>query len=437
MKMRCGKTGKFKKADYSEIWESLENPGCGWYHVYSFGVEKDRNPVSSNPDEADEAGSYLQVVSSGEQLALVRINIGAFRECELSAGALLYIEKILNLFRVNKKQMIVRIAYDTEGKGLGREPLEIGLVKRHIEQLGVLIEKYAEDILVVQGILVGNWGEMHGSKFLSAYSMTELMNTLYAASKGKCYLAVRTPAQWRKIMSCRIAEAGLREKLALFNDGIFGSETDLGTYGAAGRREAGEAESWNREEELSWQSEYMEFVPCGGEVLAGEVMTGYKDAVKDMKKMHLCYLNSVYQQEQLDYWKAERAGGLGAVNGYNYIGLHLGYRFVIRNVSRAFTGGFQIEIENCGFAGLLEEAVCVLVIKEECGSVLKEQIDTDARQWRSGRKTVLKTVFPEKGVKIQACSVYLTLQRKRDGRILRFANHSVCDMVLLGSFTDK
>lgn len=432
MQMRFRKREKFKKEDYTESWEVLGNPGCGWYHVYSFEAE-----ASSNPDAADETGSYLAAVSEGEQLALVRINIGAFRDCELPYGALLYIEKILNLFRVNKKQMILRIAYDTEGKGLAREPLELRLVKRHIEQLGALIERYAEDILVVQGILVGNWGEMHGSKFLSAYSMTELMNTLYAASKGKCYLAVRTPAQWRKIMSCRIAEAGLREKLALFNDGIFGSETDLGTYGAAGRREAAETESWNREEELSWQSEYMESVPCGGEVIAGEKLTGYAEAAGEMKQMHLSYLNSVYQQEQLEYWKAERAGGLGAINGYDYIGLHLGYRFLVRNVKTAFAGGLQIEIENCGFAGLYEETECFLIIEEESGLIRQERIDADARQWKSGKKTVLKTIFPEKGKETGACSVYLKLKRKRDGRTLRFANRGSCDMVLLGRFTGR
>lgn len=459
MQMRFRKRGKLKKADYSESREPLGNPGCGWYHVYSFEVEAGQDPAASVVsatageagslpvasevrDMADEVRGYLSAVSEGEQLALVRMNIGAFRDKELSAGALLYIEKILGVFRENGKQMILRIAYDTEGKGLAREPLILNLVKRHIEQLGVLIERYAEDILVVQGILVGNWGEMHGSKFLSAYSMTELMNTLYLSTKGKCYLAVRTPAQWRKIVSCRIVEAGVRERLALFNDGIFGSETDLGTYGAAGRQEAGETESWKREEELVWQSRHMESVPCGGEAVAAKEPVGYIQAAKEMRKMHLSYLNSVYQKEQLEYWKTEEADWLkgvksGRKSGYDYIGLHLGYRFVVRNVRSVFGGGLQIEIENCGFAGLYEEAECFLLIGEAGQAVRRERIDTDARQWRSGETTVIRTVFPQKGETTEACSVYLQLKRKRDGRTLRFANQNVYDMVLLGRFTGK
>lgn len=437
---------RFERADYEESWRQLNNPGCGWYHVYPFqvspadeGPEKsaDSNkPGQEGIDGIEELAAYLPEMSKDEQLALVLIDIGVFGRCELPKEATAYIERILKLFHRYEKQMILRFTYDTEGKGLGREPLEISMVKRHMGQLGDLIEKYAEDILVLQGIFVGSWGEMHGSKFLSAYSMTELINTLYTVTRGTCYLAVRTPAQWRKITACPILKPGVRERLALFNDGIFGSLTDLGTYGSKTRKEAGETEGWSREEELDWQKNHMESVPCGGEAVAGGQLTGYEQAVREMKKMHLSYLNSTWQKEQLDHWKSEQLVCRGNISGYDYIGLHLGYRFVVRSVRRGLRGGFQIEVENCGFAGLREEAECFLVIRQKNGSIGREQIETDAREWKSGERVTLKTAFPERWEQSEGCRVYLQLQRKRDGRNLQFANQNVCDMVLLGEFTD-
>lgn len=65
------------------------------------------------------------------------------------------------------------------------------------------------------------------------------------------YLAVRTPAQWRTLRS----EKEFRQKkyahLALFDDGILGSMTHLGTFGTelrrrqAGHRRGQEKRKWN------------------------------------------------------------------------------------------------------------------------------------------------------------------------------------------------
>lgn len=61
--------------------------------------------------------------------------------------------------------MILRVCYDTEGKGMEREPQRIFVVQRHMQALGSLAERYADAILTVQGVFVGSWGEMHTSRF--------------------------------------------------------------------------------------------------------------------------------------------------------------------------------------------------------------------------------------------------------------------------------
>lgn len=113
-------------------------------------------------------------------------------------------------------------------------------------------------ILVHQGLFVGSWGEMHGSKFLSTAPMTELVQTLYEAIGGICPIAVRKPEQLRSIVEQLELEKKTAVSLTLFNDGIFGSETDLGTYGTEPRIDnSSNNRAWARQDELDWQETQM------------------------------------------------------------------------------------------------------------------------------------------------------------------------------------
>lgn len=418
----------FRKTEFQESTEYLKNPGCGWYHVYTFTA---RPPEDGRPVKEEV---WLDDACQREQLALALIDIGDFRLTPLSEAALLHIGQIMEFFHENQKQLLLRFVYDTEGKGMQKDPLTFGMVKRHMEQIGGAIRPYLENILVVQGIFVGNWGEMHGSRFLDDTSICELIDTLYRITEGRCFLAVRTPAQWRKITESPKTRPEMKTKLALFNDGIFGSPTDLGTYGTMARAEAGETGNWSREEELEWQNLHMRFVPNGGEALAGPVMTGYAEAAGNMMKMHLSYLNSVYQPEQLEYWKQESVtlpGCWAGVNGYDYIGCHLGYRFVLRDVCLKSGRKLRLTVENCGFASLCEEADCWLTIEREGREESCRRVETDAREWRSGTMTILETELPE--VQCEGCRMlFLRLVRRADGQSIRFANQGAEEKILIG-----
>lgn len=415
---------RFYKADLSETSEPLHNPGCGWYHIYHFCVGQ----------PCGQEGFYLDAGSEDEQLVLLFMDIGDFREQEFSEDALAYVESILNFFREKGKQMILRFAYDTEGKGAGNEPQSLSLVKRHMEQLGGIVKLHAADVILMQGIFVGSWGEMHGSRFLYQSAMAELANTLYQSTGGSCYLAVRTPAQWRSILASPAAEPELEKILAVFNDGMFGSSTDLGTYGAGSRQEIGELGSWNRDEELCWQNETLRRRPNGGEALRGNPPAGYEQAAEEMAKMHAGYLNSVYDPAQLGYWKEEIVKGRGIWNGlsgYAYIGRHLGYRFVVRNVRLVKKTVLGITVKNCGFAELCEEAECALLLEKGDGTVRRQLIDTDARNWESGKQALLRAGLPQ-AQDLKRCRLFLQLKGKRSGRIIRFANGAGCERILLG-----
>ena len=416
-RMENKRSSEVKTVHLTESTRALSNPDCGWYHLYSF-------------DLAEE--SFLYIACEEEELVLLRIDIHAFRSCEqIPKEALDWADRILTFFAQHGKGIILRIVYDTDGHGMEHEPSSVLIVKSHMRQLGEVIKAHAGEILVHQGLFVGSWGEMHSSKFLMGGRMEELAATLAQAIDGTCPIAVRKPVQLRNIEN----KTNISGVFTLFNDGIFGSETDLGTY-----------EAMARQDELDWQQRQMKRRFCGGEALGGMVtdmvssktdpsapsftILDWHQAAADLAQMHISYLNSTYRQELLDDWKMQHTEWNGEeMSGYDYIGRHLGYRFTV-TCARMNNDILQITIRNTGFANLCEEAVCKLVLVE----VEKEEdafqcfeITCDARTWDSGTDTTIEVTIPQESWQMQEderlpVQFYLQLTRKRDGRILAFAN---------------
>lgn len=327
------------------------------------------------------------------------------------------------------------------------EPSSIKIVKSHVKQLGSIIyehmskkESLPGKILVHQGLFVGSWGEMHGSKFLTEARMKELSDTFLEATKGSCPIAVRKPVQLRQL-SCQKTASNIN--FTLFNDAIFGSETDLGTYGTIQKSALPENSErkktpWAREDELSWQQSFMQQSFCGGEVLGGmntvsessgntdypQRTLDWNQVVADLAKMHVSYLNSIYSKEVLDDWKAHRIMWNGEeISEYDYIGRHMGYRFTVTHV-KISKNVITLTIKNTGFANLCEEAVCRLILTENNENVKAFEIKSDPRTWNSGTDTViecpiLQEVWTQQS---QQTKIFLQLIRKRDGRIIEWAN---------------
>lgn len=448
---------KNKGADIQlkESTRALKNPGCGWYHIYTFDLSKE---------------NFLYIDCEEEELVLLLIDIHAFRGCEqIQKEALECFSSILTFFEQHDKGIILRIVYDTKGQGMENEPSSIKIVKSHMKQLGSIICEHMSEkeslpgkILVHQGLFVGSWGEMHSSKFLSEARMKELSDTFLEATKGSCPIAVRKPVQLR-ILSCKkTLQDAPNTNLALFNDAIFGSETDLGTYGtirksALSENSEREKTPWAREDELFWQQSFMQQSFCGGEVLGGmntvsesfgntdhpQRTLDWKQVVEDIAKMHVSYLNSIYSKEVLDDWKTQRIMWNGEeISEYDYIGRHLGYRFVVTQIkiesvspekkkqtqsdtqNQISASVITFTIKNTGFANMCEEAVCRLILTENNENIKAFEIKSDPRTWNSGTDTVIECHIPKEvwTQKSQQTKLFLQLTRKRDGRIIEWAN---------------
>lgn len=252
----------------------------------------------------------------------------------------------------------------------------------------------------------------------------KLYSEAVIGGKGACPVAVRKPAQWRELTLGWTEQE--KKKLTLFNDGIFGSETDLGTYGTLSPETPGQ-KICSREEELEWQKNEMCGKFCGGEAIWGSgaepaPFVSAPKAMADLERMHISYLNSTYDLRRLEQWKAETVED---ESGLEAIGKRLGYRFVVEGVEFVSEREeLQITLENKGFAELTEEADCYLELERNGTLQKKIQIATDARLWKSGEKTTLcqKIKLPAELAEPEEQKLYLALYRRRDGRTISFAN---------------
>ena len=440
---------------YSESSDAISNPYIGWYTIHGYLLAEDAsfslpeastttatmNSGSSAGSSADNTASNLvdSATTSTPGLALIEINLKNYANCDLTDTALNEVDSILSAWARTGSQLILRFLYDWDGQNLESEPKELSQILTHMEQIGPIVNQYAASVYLMQGIFVGNWGEMNNTIHMGNGEMETLLQKLADVIAPSIFLSVRTPAQWRTIVGedakGRVGwgqghrgtsvplslspPALLASRLGLYNDGMLGSANDTGTYGDKGAADADTnySDAWMREDELTFQNELCRYVPNGGEVIIDNAYNDFDNAVKDLAQMHVSYLNSAYDGTVLNKWKetmvteneliesgntntntnantndANASTIWNGMSGYDYIERHLGYRYVLDSSSVKFhplfddTGILTVGIQNVGFSNCYRPlAVTVYVVSDLTGECVAETtVDTDPRLWNSG-----------------------------------------------------
>lgn len=317
----------------------LRNPNRGFYHIC-------RATLSDGPcDYAAMADSHAAAYSD-DTLVLLEINLREYRTVDISPAGMSNLEALLSAWEDYDTGLIVRFLYDWDGNGPENEPEDLAVVLGHIGQVGPVLSSYGSLIFCLQGLFVGSWGEMHGTKFGNDFA--ELAGALDDATGNCMFLSVRTPAQLREILKSR---PDLESRLGLFNDGMLGSATDLGTYDMADHG----SERRTREQELVFQENTCLSVPNGGEAVLDNPYNDFENAVRDMSRMHVAYLNSAYDPVVLGKWAGTDMAvyGLDGLSGLDYIERRLGYRLYVSDFGTYGDGVRYVELCNAGFGSLL------------------------------------------------------------------------------------
>lgn len=444
----------FEKLFGKESTDYDGNPSKGWYGLYPF-------VISEEPD----FDNLVWSLADGDVIALVRIDIGRrqpgvgtdspFTDAELDRA-----DRILTWFEKHSREVILRITYDTEGKGMEHEPSIIKNVAGHMRQLGPVIAAHADNIIVHQGIFVGSWGEMHDSKFLSENAVCELYETLVSACGNKVRIAVRTPMQHRFIMKYLTRYMGTGNadtdtgilRPALYNDAILSSEDDMCTY-------AGGRTVW-----ADYQDEVCTYAVCGGEAIHDNPLNDYDNAVKELANMHITYLNRQYDMAVLDKWRSN--------NGYDYIGTHLGYRFVVTDTavgrdaeeetgSKTQTGVgsiyINVRIANRGFACVYDRVRLLAEFRgKDGGCISRAEVMSDMSRIKPGDECTAVIRLPQECSYMPevheremhqmdndsfnseaVATLWLRLERVKDAKVLGFANEGAGAALLVGAVVRK
>lgn len=345
---------------FSESAAELSNPDRGTYLIYGFAItDQDINYSTLVADRLKNDHSNT--------LAMIQINLRHYNTGNISERGLEHIAELFDALRsITDKRFLVRFLYDWDGKNLTTEPNNLDIILNHIRQLEPILRDNGDQIFVIQGLFLGNWGEMNGSKYLNYDCYRQLAATLASVTDDSTFLAVRMPAQWRgtteiaDISADSLAHHPYAWRFCLYNDAIMGNEGDFGTYGTSDRSQAGDLSLWNRTEELVFQNQLCQYVPNGGEVIIDNALNDFDNALPTLRQMRITYINEDYDKNVLDKW-ARTVISDGSVydgmDGYTYIKRHLGYRLLIDSTDMSYHArreslSVRIDIRNIGFAPL-------------------------------------------------------------------------------------
>ena len=350
----------YTPAASKESTADITNPFCGFYKINGYVLAEDKT--------ARDADIWCQrsCKDTTYPLMLLEINLRNYADQDLSANALSQLNRIFKICEKKKKQIILRFLYDWDGKAQKTEPSDFYRIKNHIQQVSATVNAHADCIYILQGLFIGNNGEMNNTNYGDIDQMRQLAETLAKNIRLRSILlcvprlssaAFSTAVhQWQ----ARATMGSLASRLGLFNDGMLGSVYDLGTYDDTPLTSASEFnEQGTRSEELLFQNKLCQYVPNGGEVTIDNKYNNLDNAISDLSTMCVSYLNSDHDLAVLNKWKNSTYTGSGVFSGcsgYDYIRAHLGYRYFIKSSSLDFhafmsdKASLYLTIENVGFA---------------------------------------------------------------------------------------
>lgn len=330
---------------------------------------KEGSNVLANPDR----GFYIQIDSSDYEripdaakevrVIFLAFNIEEYIYGDISEDKLKELQYALDLAKKEHAAVIFRAAYGYHDNVL--EPDRIERMGRHIEQIAGILNRYADQILVVQAGMLGEYGEWHSSRYLEGEEGEDRKSRLYILKQWETYLsprikvAVRRPRFIREAMEENI----LMNRLGFHNDALLSTDDDMGTY---------DDPEMGRMDEMNWMQNSLSGQINGGEMpMLGELSLP-ENADREFAGLHMSYLNLKYNEAVLARW-AEMDMEEG--NAKNYLENHLGYRLFVSGIdmrkisleNELYTDGIQMNLSLCntGYAPISSKYKVFLSL--DCG----------------------------------------------------------------------
>ncbi|MCL1836061.1 MAG: DUF4832 domain-containing protein [Treponema sp.] len=367
--------------------QDVLNPERGWY-------------IARETDDLDELNEFR--TKRNVTVFLMEANLTGFLTGPLSTAKLNEIDRAFDRARAAGLSVIFRAAYTygdeaddayenyNKNKNNNKffEPTDINIILGHVEQLGNIFHKHEDILFNVQAGFFGPWGEWHSSYYspgqnepIRTQYQRQLINKLLEAVPQSVTIAVRRPEYIRTVAVAGSSSDPVSAeeafgpsaiaRLAFHNDALMSDDTDMDTY-PYGKSQ--------REAELRWVHGQTRFTPMVAETNLPSNYNNTKNAVETLDTINIQLLNCEYHPRVLGKWQHSNYKG---VNGYDYIGLRLGYRFVLNRAELSQQGdilNLDLQITNEGFGHLLKKKKFELVLKNG-SQTYRAAINEDARFW--------------------------------------------------------
>lgn len=399
-------TATYESDNTQESNTLVQNPFCGFYKIngYMLSDSSTKKELISQVRKNCKDNPY--------PLVLAEINLQNYANSNLNSSAKQQLDTILTQYALAKKQVILRFLYDWDGKALQSEPSDFYRVKNHIIQISPVVNQHTDCVYIIQGVFIGNVGEMNNSNYSDINQIRQLIEALAESTDPQIYLAVRTPAQLRGILRTRTPlssqdfESGtFASRLGLYNDGMLGNVYDMGTYDDTPITSGNSMdEPGTREEELLYQYKLCQYVPNGGEVTIDNEYNDIDNTITALSQMHVSYLNSEHEEDVLNKWKKSTYIGDNVFfdcTGYDYIEAHLGYRYFIQESHLDFhsivgnDATLYLTIANSGFSSAYKKYdTTLLITNQDTGKTKRLKTNIDNRRI-SGNDQVTFKISPD------------------------------------------
>jgi hypothetical protein len=363
------------------------------------GLKEVRLRPSLEPLTNPERGFYKMTMSQrvgnldalrgeGISLVLVEIDLGGFKDRELSQAKLDELRRAFEEVRKSGLKMIARAAYGFTGQDYYADPKDMGRIVGHIRQLGVVFAENQDVLWGVQAGFLGPWGEWHGSNWGNPPSLEARRSVLFALLDSipePITVHVRRPMFIRDLfasepggstLTARTAYSGSRlSRTGWHDDALAALPTDMGTFAKEG---------WSRNRELAWCANHGRYTPFGGETVPGSVDTPIDQVVRELEQLHATYLHSDWEPTTLNRWREVDYQG---ENAYRHIERRLGYRFVAEWMKYtpvvAPGGSFRLTLtlRNAGFASPHMPRPVELVLTRGGRTLRSVVSEADPRRW--------------------------------------------------------
>ena len=298
------------------------------------------------------------------------------KDKELTNITLIKLEEFLSKIKSENKNAVIRFSYDKGYDGNTNSEPSMEMIEMHIKQLSTVLNKFYYTLTAIEAGMLGPWGEMHTSDIATEANKAKVFKCWLLNTKNIPILA-RTPKaifyyfgkNLEQMEKYEIKEDDEGYNLGVFNDCYLSSDTDVGTY------------RYNRTREVNWLSKQNEHLPYGGETCKVDKISDLDNAIPEMYKLGLSYLNIDYNKNVIAKWKnLTYDSSLGkdsiyhGVSGFDYIKAHMGYRLVLRSLNITYKKGdkfeLNINIDNVGFGNLIKPKNIDIIFTDMSNNIL-------------------------------------------------------------------